>query len=82
MSFVSRSRSIVLLGHVMTCGGVLYKELLSGGLCGELPGDYVTVTFNTDGIPVFKSSNYSFWPMFLLINELPYKQRCVHTHSI
>ena len=55
------------------CGGRLYKELTSEFIATSQR--YVTVTFNTDGIPVFKSSKYEFWPLFLLINELPYKLR-------
>ena len=32
---------------------------------------YATVTFNTDGAPLFRSSKCSIWPIFLMINELP-----------
>ena len=35
----------------------------------------VSFSFNTDGASVFKSSNVSVWPLFLVINELPYKIR-------
>lgn len=35
----------------------------------------ISFTFNTDGIPVFKSSGFSFWPLYLFINELPYRMR-------
>lgn len=31
----------------------------------------LTMTVNADGSPVFKSSNYSIWPVHLTINELP-----------
>jgi len=41
-----------------------------------LPDNFVTLTLNTDGIPVFKSSGYSFWPLYLTLNELPFKLRC------
>ena len=50
--------------------GKLYKALTLGS-------DYVTLILNTDGIPVFKSSKYEFWPLYLLINELPFKMRSV-----
>ena len=53
------------------CVGVLYKELISNH--SHTLESFVTLTFNTDGIPVFKSSKYAFWPMFLVVNELPYK---------
>ncbi|XP_043481109.1 uncharacterized protein LOC122510490 [Leptopilina heterotoma] len=36
---------------------------------------YLTTTFNTDGAPLFESSAYSIWPLFLQINELPYQVR-------
>lgn len=37
--------------------------------------DDVTLTWNTDGVPVFHSSEYSVWPLELMVNELPYKER-------
>lgn len=36
---------------------------------------YATVTFNTDGAPLFTSSTYSIWPIYLMLNELPYHVR-------
>lgn len=61
--------------HDDICGGALYKELASNHL--HKLQNFVTLTFNTDGIPVFKSSKYALWPMFLMVNELPYKMRYV-----
>ena len=58
------------------CGGKLYKELVSN--YSRRLQHFVTLTFNTDGIPVFKSSKYAFWPMYLTVNELPYRMRLVH----
>ena len=37
----------------------------------------MSVLFNTDGVPVFRSSRFAFWPLYLVICELPYKNRCV-----
>lgn len=37
--------------------------------------DDVTLTWNTDGVPIFKSSAYSVWPLELMVNELPFKER-------
>lgn len=31
----------------------------------------LSLTLNCDGIPVFKSSNFSIWPIQFLVNELP-----------
>ena len=36
---------------------------------------YVTCVFNTDGANRFKSSQYSLWPIYLMINELPPQER-------
>ena len=51
--------------------GVLYKRnynILSNQ-------DNISLTMNTDGVPVFKSSKVSIWPLYFIINELPYKER-------
>lgn len=54
--------------------GELYKKL------SQPPNvlssrDSISFTWNTDGVPVFKSSNFSLWPLYLVINELPPKKR-------
>ena len=46
----------------------LYKDLVVK--YGFGPND-VTLTWNTDGIPIFNSSNYSVWPLQASVNELP-----------
>lgn len=39
----------------------------------------VLLLWNTDGASVFKSSNYSIWPLYFVINELPvHKRWCTH----
>ena len=55
------------------CDGRLYKALV-------LPQSSVdtlsiTLVLNTDGVAVFKSTNYSVWPILLMINELPFTER-------
>ena len=35
----------------------------------------LSLFWNTDGAPIFKSSNYSIWPLYFSINELPYEHR-------
>ena len=61
--------------------GSLYKNLMSPGSilrdCNNL-----SLMWNVDGVPSFKSSKYSLWPLYLLINELPYKQRVLKENSI
>ncbi|XP_077491795.1 uncharacterized protein LOC144102383 [Amblyomma americanum] len=38
----------------------------------------LSVTWNTDGVPLYESSGYSIWPLLLQINELPQKVRTKH----
>lgn len=35
----------------------------------------ITCTFNTDGVPLFNSSNYSIWPVLISVNDLPFYLR-------
>lgn len=37
----------------------------------------VSVVLNTDGVTVFKSTNYSIWPILLMVNELPFSERYI-----
>ena len=39
----------------------------------------VSLLWSTDGASVFKSSSYSIWPLYFVINELPFHKRwCTH----
>jgi len=38
----------------------------------------LTLTFNCDGVPVFKSSSFSVWPILCCVNELPPAVRRSH----
>jgi len=60
----------------------MYTDVYSGSVYQHLVStkfldDYrnISLTLNTDGIPVFRSSNFSFWPLYLIINELPFHLR-------
>ena len=55
--------------------GSLYQQLVLKKYT-DSPSN-ISVIFNTDGIPVFRSSGFAFWPLYLLINELPYQMRYV-----
>ena len=46
----------------------LYKELI---VRHGLNSNDVSLTWNTDGIPIFNSSNFSVWPLQAFVNELP-----------
>ncbi|XP_030838496.1 uncharacterized protein LOC115922885 [Strongylocentrotus purpuratus] len=54
--------------------GDIYKNMMADE---EVLGNdnNFSYSFNTDGFPVFKSSRFSMWPIFLMINELPPKLR-------
>ena len=42
-----------------------------------------SLQWNADGASVFKPSNYSIWPLYFAINELPaYKRWCKHNVSL
>lgn len=50
--------------------GKLYKAFVKN-LSPSDRNNYITITYNTDGAPLFESSQYSIWPIYLMINELP-----------
>lgn len=54
--------------------GELYKKLSQYPYVLSSPHN-ISFTWNTDGVPVFKSSNFSLWPLYLVVNELPPKKR-------
>ena len=54
--------------------GKLYRKFVKS-LSDADKHRYASVTFNTDGAPLFKSSNHSIWPIYLMVNELPYYVR-------
>ena len=58
--------------------GTYYTLPIMLALCLMLLGTYYAQNYAgiigrslTDGIPVFKSSKFSVWPLYLVINELP-----------
>lgn len=54
--------------------GALYKKLFSDN--GFLSNPHnISFLWNTDGVSIFKSSNFSIWSLYLRINELPPKER-------
>ncbi|XP_064463261.1 uncharacterized protein LOC135378385 [Ornithodoros turicata] len=56
--------------------GSIYKTLKRNG---SLKWGDLTMTFNTDGSPVFKSSKSSVWPLQFVINEVPTSERFSNT---
>lgn len=51
--------------------GKMYKSLGNGMLMQD--PNAISLTFSTDGLPLFSSSNYSIWPLQAIVNELPPK---------
>lgn len=50
--------------------GSLYQSKCGPG--GFLSEPYnISVKLNTDGVAIFRSSQFGVWPLFLLVNELP-----------
>ena len=55
-------------------GGELYQSLR--GSNGPLvERREISLTLNTDGVDCFHSTKESFWPVLLMINELPFNER-------
>ncbi|XP_077533532.1 uncharacterized protein LOC144145692 [Haemaphysalis longicornis] len=55
--------------------GKVYRNLWKSGALSF--GD-LTIMFNTDGSPIYKSSNVSVWPIQFIVNELPTGERFQH----
>ena len=50
--------------------GALYcQKFAHGGILAE-PYN-ISVKLNTDGVAIFRSSQFGVWPLFLLVKELP-----------
>ena len=53
--------------------GTVYKKVM-----GDKYSSHISLTWNTDGVPVFESSKYNMWPIQCIINELPIHLRKKH----
>ena len=58
-----------------------YQMLKEDG-CFLEDSNNITLSFFTDGVPLFKSSGVSLWPVYLIINEIPRKQRFLRRNMI
>ncbi|VDI18924.1 Hypothetical predicted protein [Mytilus galloprovincialis] len=61
--------------------GSIYRSFYNNSGPLSSPNN-ISFTMNTDGAPVFKSSKMSLWPIYLMINELPYKMRIKNENMI
>lgn len=50
--------------------GVLYKDLSKPGGFLSDPNN-ISFLGNTDGVALIKSTGWSVWPVYLVVNELP-----------
>ena len=59
--------------------GRMYRRLSKPGgfLCKRTNPYNISFLLNTDGVSLYKSSASSFWPVFLIINELSPSKRFV-----
>lgn len=63
----TRPRNSDTISDIMD--GKLYEQMCKNS---NLNKDYsFSFTFNSDGVPIFKSSSFSIWPLLCDINELP-----------
>ncbi|KAL5020963.1 hypothetical protein ScPMuIL_000118 [Solemya velum] len=68
----SRSSTSENISDIKSASG--YKKLQEpGGFLCNTPN--ITLSLFIDGIPLFKSSSVSLWPVYLLINEIAPKKR-------
>ena len=54
--------------------GLLYRKLMVPGALLNNPNN-LSLTWNVDGVPIFKSSKFNLWLLYFVINELPFKLR-------
>ena len=60
--------------------GELYKKLFENHFLDN-PNN-ISFALNTDGVSIFKSSRISMWPVYMLINELPIKDRKARENTL
>ena len=61
--------------------GSLYKQhSASGGILNSW--NNLSLTWNLDGVSGFRSSKFSIWPLYLIINELPYHLRVLKENTL
>ena len=62
-------------------GGNIYKSLFENNSLLSNPNN-ISLTWNTDGVPFFKSSSFALWPLYFIVNELPYNKRIQRENMI
>lgn len=62
--------------------GKVYHEQFENNFISNSEQINISLTWCTDGVPIFKSSKKSAWPFYLRINELPFKLRIKRENTI
>lgn len=61
--------------------GEIYKSQFENGGFLSSPNN-LSFMWYSDGISIFKKSNFQIWPLYLVINELSYKERIKKKNTI
>lgn len=60
------------------CADASTKHVIKETLKTNSIRDFLSLTFNCDGVPVFQSSKFSIWPILCCVNEIPPESRAKH----
>ncbi len=77
--YIKHNHSSEDLGHIVD--GLYYGSLCQPGHFLH-DNDNISVLFNTDGVPLYSSSNVKLWPIFLASNELPLAARFARENMV
>ena len=73
---ITQNRTKIILKYIYD--GVMYQKHIKRVLFWVIKNN-ISLLWNADGASVFKSSNYSIWPLYFVINKLPvHKRWCKH----
>lgn len=65
-----------------------FEDIYDGSVYKSLPGNFtsnpnnITFSWNSDGLSLFNSSKFNVWPVYFMINELPYQERIKKENNI
>ena len=60
----------------------LQEVLQRDGMLQKIGTNNISLTMNTDGVPLYNSSSVSLWPIFFIINDLPPSERFIPQNLI